>query len=182
MEQDLEVRRLFEETSAAACESLFGRYGVRARRADENDEAASPDLYLCAIIGYTGRHIRGTLVLALTEDLSGLSNPVAHPLAGRDRAIHRDWVGELSNQLLGQIKMDLLRYGVEIHMNLPAVLHGHHLAPLPRARLKPIMFTVANGAAAVWIEYVTSPGFRLEPVANSAADQGPAPGEALLFD
>ena len=177
MEQDLEIRRLFEETSAAACESLFFRYGVPARRADEHDEPTSPELYLCSIIGYTGRDIRGTLVLALTEDLSGLSNPVAR----MDRSIQRDWVGELSNQLLGQIKMDLLRYGVEIYMNLPAVLHGHHLAPLPRSRLKPIKFTVADGAAAVWIEIETGPGFRLEPVAPPA-DPGPGPGEALLFD
>ena len=180
MEQDLDIRRLFEEVSATACETLFGRYGVTVRRAEEFEPPASPELYLCAIIGYTGPRIRGTLVLALTEDVPGLSNPVA----AKDRAIERDWVGELSNQLLGQIKMELLKRGVEIYMNLPAVLHGQHLAPLPRAQLKPLKFTMAQGAAAVWIEIETGPGFRLEPAAtmDADADPGPGPGEALLFD
>jgi len=179
MEQDLDIRRLFEEVSAAACQTLFGRYGVTVRRAEEFEAPASPELYLCAIIGYTGQRIRGTLVLALTEDVPGLSNPVA-----KDRSIERDWVGELSNQLLGEIKMELLRHGVEIYMNLPAVLHGQHLAPLPRAQLKPLKFTMAKGAAAVWIDIETGPGFRLEPLATTPteAELGPAPGEALLFD
>jgi CheY-specific phosphatase CheX len=178
MEHELDIRRLFEEVSACACETLFGRYGVTVRRTEEYEAPTCPEFYLCSIIGYTGTHIRGALVLALTEDLSGLSNPVAR----RDRAIQRDWVGELSNQLLGEIKMRLLRRGVQIYMNLPSVLHGQHLAPLPRAKLKPLKFTVADGAAAVWIEIDTAPGFKIEPGAIAAATQGPAPGEALLFD
>ena len=125
---------------------------------------------------------RGTLVLALTEELSGLSNPVtgASPSAITDRVIQRDWVGELSNQLLGQIKIDLLRRGVEIYVNLPAVLQGQHLAPLPRTQLKPLKFTLANGAAAVWIELETREGLKIEPATRE--DEGPAPGDTLLFD
>ena len=178
MEQDPHVRRLFEEVSAVACETLFGRYGVPVRRAEEYESPTSPDFDLCSVIGYTGMHIRGALVLALTEDVSGLSNPVA----AEGRAIQRDWVGELSNQLLGEIKMELLRRGVEIYMHLPAVLNARHLAPLPRTKLKPLKFTVADGAAAVWIEIETDPGFRLEATELAAVDAGPAPGEALLFD
>ena len=177
MEQDPEIRRAFEDLSVAACEALFGRYGVAVRKTEEHEEPTSPEFYVCSVIGYTGTHVRGTLVLALTEELTGMSNPVA----GKDRAPDRDWVGELSNQLLGQIKMELLRRGVEIYMNLPAVLHGQHLAPLPRAQLKPLKFTVANGAAAVWIEIETRPGFKLEAIRTTAAETA-APGDALLFE
>ncbi len=182
MEHDLEPRHFLQQMAAAACEELFGRYGVAAHRADETEEPVSPEFFLCSVIGFSGRDLRGTLVLALTEELSGLSNPIAGADAGlaTAREIRRDWVGELSNQLLGQIKLDLLRYGVEIYMNLPAVLHGQHLAPLPRAQLKPLKFTVANGVAAVWLELETRPGLKMKTAAD--ADQGPAPGEALLFD
>jgi CheY-specific phosphatase CheX len=178
MDQDVDVRRSLEEVSAAACEALFRRYGVAVRRAGENEEPISPAFFLCSVIGFTGRDIRGALVLAVTEDLSGLSNPVA----GNDRAVQRDWVGELSNQLLGHIKMELLRRGVEIHINLPAVMLGQHLAPLPRARLKPLKFTVANCAAALWIEIEARPDFKIEPAATTPAEPCPAPGDALLFD
>jgi len=155
---------------------------VTVRCADETEDPISPEFFLCSVIGFTGRDVRGTLVLALTEALSGLSNPVAgnNSSATTDRVTHRDWVGELSNQLLGQIKIDLLRRGVEIYVNLPAVLQGQHLAPLPRSHLKPLKFTLAHGAAAVWIELETREGFKIESA--TAVDQSPAPGDTLLFD
>ena len=182
MEQEIEFRRVFEQVTVAACEDLFRRYGVTVRCADERADPISPEFFLCSVIGFTGRDVRGTLVLALTEALSGLSNPVAgsSSSATTDRVTHRDWVGELSNQLLGRIKIELLKCGVEIYLNLPAVLLGQHLAPLPRAQLKPLKFTLANGAAAVWIELDARPGFKIE--AAEAGDAGPAAGDALLFD
>ena len=182
MEERLEVQTFFEQVTAAACQELFARYGVAVHRAGDQEQPVSPDFLLCSVIGFTGRDVRGTLVLALTEELSGLSNPIAgaNPDAGADRVTQRDWVGELSNQLLGRIKIELLRCGVEIYLNLPAVLLGQHLAPLPRAQLKPLKFTLANGAAAVWIEVDARPGFKIE--AAGAADQGPAAGDALLFE
>ena len=182
MDQELDSQRLLEQMTAAACQDLFGRYGVPVQRAEETQEPVTPEFFLCSVIGFTGRDLRGTLLLALTEELSGQSNPLAAANAGgaADRTVHRDWVGELSNQLLGQIKLELLRYGVEIYINLPAVLLGQHLAPLPRAHLKPLKFTLAKGAAAVWMEIETRPGFKLQAAAPQ--DPGPAPGDALLFD
>ena len=182
MQQELEVGPFFEQVASAACQELFARYGVAVRPAAEDEHPVSPDFLLCSVIGFTGRDVRGTLVLALTEELSGVSNPIAGSTPGgaTDRTTQRDWVGELSNQLLGQIKLELLRYGVEIYINLPAVLLGQHLAPLPRAHLKPLKFTLAKGAAAVWMEIETRPGFKLQAAAPQ--DPGPAPGDALLFD
>ena len=178
MEHERDPGDFLKDVTAAACEELFGRYGLAVRRADESEDPVSPEFFLCAVIGFSGRDLRGTLVLALTEELSGVSNPLA--AANATHEIRRDWVGELSNQLLGQIKIALLRYGLEIYMNLPAVLHGQHLAPLPRARLKPLKFTVAGGAAAVWLEIETRPGLKVEAAVHG--DEGPAPGDPLLFD
>jgi CheY-specific phosphatase CheX len=180
--KDLDPQQFFERVTAAACEDLFGRYGVAVRRASDGDEPVSPEFLLCSVIGFTGRDVRGTLVLALTEELSGLSNPTTstQPRAGISTITQRDWVGELSNQLLGRIKLDLLRSGVEIYLNLPAVLLGQHLAPLPRSQLKPLKFALAQGAAAVWIEVEARPGFKIE--AAGADEQAPHAGDALIFD
>jgi CheY-specific phosphatase CheX len=183
--EEIEVQPFFEQVASAACQELFARYGVTVRRASDSDQPVSPDFLVCSVIGFTGRDIRGTLVLALTEGLSGLSNP-APASAGADAsprgdlASQRDWVGELSNQLLGRIKIELLKRGVEIYLNLPAVLLGQHLAPLPRGQLNPLKFTLANGAAAVWIDLDARPGFKI--AAAEATDAGPGAGDALLFD
>jgi len=182
MNQQLEFQQLFEKVASAACEELLGRYGVAVRKADEFEDPVNPDFLLCSVIGFTGRDVRGTLVLAITEDLSGLSNPTAR--AGDAKGVpaiaQRDWVGELSNQLLGRIKLELLRWGVEIYLNLPALLLGQHLAPLPRSQLKPLKFTVAKGAAAVWIEVEAGPGLQIQ--ADKVEDPGPSAGDALLFE
>jgi CheY-specific phosphatase CheX len=180
-DDQLDAQQFFEMVASVACQELFGRYGVAVQKADETAAPVSPDFLLCSVIGFTGRDVRGSLVLALTEELSGLSNPVSgpHSIAG-DRLTQRDWVGELSNQLLGRIKIELLKCGVEIYLNLPAVLLGQHLAPLPRAQLKPLKFTLSNGAAAVWIEIEARPGFRIDT--GKAAEHGPGAGDTLLFE
>jgi CheY-specific phosphatase CheX len=182
MKHELDPSEFFEEVAAAACEELFARYGVTVRLAAEAAEPVSPEFLVCSVIGFSGRDVRGTLVLALTEELSGMSNPISasNPGAVSSRLTQRDWVGELSNQLLGRIKIELLRCGVEIYLNLPAVLLGQHLAPLPRSQLKPLKFTLGPGAAAVWIEIEARPGFKIETGKGDA--QGPAAGDALLFD
>ena len=61
-----------------------------------------------------------------------------------------------------------------------AHLSDSHLAPLPRNQLKPLKFTLAQGAAAVWIEVEARPGFKVET--GAAEDQGPRAGDALIFD
>jgi CheY-specific phosphatase CheX len=182
MSTNLDPQQVLEQVTIAACQELFARYGVSVSQASEEAEPRSPDFLLCSVIGFSGKDIRGTLVLALTERLSGLSNP----LAGAPRAdgtvdgTDRDWVGELSNQLLGRIKIDLLRRGVEIYLNLPAVLRGQHLAPLPRTELKPLKFTLPGGAVAVWLEVETRAGFRIDD--GTQAESGPGAGDALMFD
>jgi len=181
MEDQLDAQQFFEMVASVACQELFGRYGVAVQRAEETAAPVSPDFLLCSVIGFTGRDVRGSLVLALTEELSGLSNPVSGigPIPS-DRMTQRDWVGELSNQLLGRIKIELLKCGVEIYLNLPAILLGQHLAPLPRAQLKPLKFSLSNGAAAVWVEVEARPGFKIDTA--KAAEHGPSAGDTLLFE
>jgi CheY-specific phosphatase CheX len=181
MENQLDAQQFFEMVAARACQELFGRYGVAVQKAEESAAPVSPDFLFCSVIGFTGRDVRGSLVLALTEELSGLSNPVSGTSIPSDRVTQRDWVGELSNQLLGRIKIELLRCGVEIYLNLPAVLLGQHLAPLPRAQLKPLKFSLSNGAAAVWIEIEARPGFKID-AGKAAAEHGPSAGDTLLFE
>ena len=179
MSAQIEFQQLLEQVAAEACEGLFSRYGVAVHRTPDHEDPVSPDFLLCSVIGFTGRDVRGTLVLALTEDLSGLSNPLGGSAPAVSRP-QRDWVGELSNQLLGQIKIALLRWGIEIYVNLPAVLLGQHLAPLPRNQLRPLKFALAKGAAAVWLEAEARPGLKIE--ASQPEEQGPLAGDTLLFD
>jgi hypothetical protein len=196
---EFDPSNVLDEVTTIACEEMFARYGVTAKKVADDAEPREPDFFMCSIIGFAGRDLWGTLILAVTEDLSDQSNPLlatpllasavfgtpstsGAPAAGKNGgSLRRDWVGELSNQLLGRVKHELLRHDIEIHSNLPAVLRGQHLAPLPRVDLIPLKFAVAGGAAAVWLEVDARPGFTIR--GNAAdAQTGAAAGDALLFE
>lgn len=170
-----ERARFFEEIAGRSCRELFGQYGVTLNSVDEEAQPISPKFLFCSVISFSGRRLRGTLVLAMTEDLPAKTSPLGTAVPTRD------WVGELSNQLLGRVKIELLRHGVEISLNLPAVLRGEHLAPLPRRALKPVKFAASTGAVAIWIEVEMEPGFQFGS-ATGDTEGAAHSGAALLFD
>ena len=174
LEPQDERQRFLESITSRACRDLFATYGVELREVPETEQPVSPDFLVCAVISFSGRNLRGTLVLAMSDELPNKSNPLNKSVATRD------WVGELANQLLGHVKLELLRYDVEIYLNLPAVLRGEHLAPLPRKALKPLKFVAAAGAVALWVEVEMAPGFQIGGADET--NSGPRSGETLLFD
>jgi CheY-specific phosphatase CheX len=171
--QDAAVRmqQLFDQTASLSVPELFASYGIALRRVDADQEAEAAFL-ICGVIGFSGPSVRGALILALTENLPTLTNPLG------PRGNLRDWVGELANQLLGRIKLALLAEGVDIYLNLPAVLKGEHIAPIPRHAIQPITFVAPEGIVGVWIE--------VEPLkgdAPRAPSQGGAKsGDAIVFE
>jgi hypothetical protein len=128
---------------------------------------------LSGVIGFAGRDVRGTLLLAMTGELLEELRPGADFM--------RDWIAELSNQLLGRFKNQLLRYGTEIYGATPSVLRGELLTPLqPSCALAGHCFDSARGRACVWLDTEIREGFSLqEPSAEAVAE---AEGAALLFD
>ena len=92
----------------------------------------SQSFVLSGVIGFAGRDMRGMLLLAMTSELLEELSP--------STAFMRDWIAELSNQLLGRFKNQLLRYGTEIYGTTPSVLRGELLTPLqPRGARRPLL-------------------------------------------
>lgn len=128
---------------------------------------------LSGVIGFAGRDVRGTLLLAMTGELLEELSP--------SPAFMRDWIAELANQLLGRFKNQLLRYGTEIYGATPSVLRGELLTPLqPRCALAGHCFESTRGKACVWLDTDFREGFTLQE--PSAAPVAEAEGAALFFD
>jgi CheY-specific phosphatase CheX len=127
---------------------------------------------LCGGIGFSGKHARGTLLCAATKEPLRL-------LAQGKCASERDWLAEISNQLLGRIKSRLLRRGIEIMLSPPIVLRGEHLAPLPRATLLPLSFSLEGGAVFVWLDVEIDPSVKLADAEEH--DVGLVEGQSLIF-
>lgn len=161
----LEVRALLN----SACVELFASYGVVVR--NTNDPRPDSDTpLLSGAIGFIGAQLHGTCLLAADETLVHGSSP----LEGRAR----DWIGELSNQLLGRLKTKLLARSLIVSVSTPVVLSGIRIMPLPRGTLKPSVFSSELGHAVVWLEVEVAEGVVM--VLDAPETAGPE-GELLLF-
>ena len=113
--QDSDIDLKIGALGANACEELFDAYGVRLSTVKKS-WGESDERLLSGSMGFVGRHLRGTCLLATTERALSDSCPAQGKL--------RDWIGELTNQLVGRLKTKLLGYGVEVFVTTPIVLSG----------------------------------------------------------
>ena len=152
-----------------ACQQLFQAYGVDLKPTSEPWGAVG-ERQLCGIIGFVGRRLRGTCVLAGSEAPIIASCPASGGT--------RDWVGELANQLAGRLKAKFLALGVEVHLTTPVVLSGMRLEPLPTRNHERRLFATDDGQVMVWIEVDSPEGIVL-------GSEHPFPhggeGDILLF-
>ena len=163
------VREALREILAAKAHELFADYGVSC---EVVDTPYATDRELCGILGFTGDHVCGSVVLSATPDAISSSNPIC------DGAT-RGWVAELTNQLVGRFKNALLRSGVELVMSIPVVLTGTQLLPMPQAVIAPTRLAVGAGFLTLWLELEVDPDLVLaEPNSDMAVA---AEGDTLLF-
>ncbi|HEY6038108.1 MAG TPA: chemotaxis protein CheX [Kofleriaceae bacterium] len=158
------IARLVEES----CIALFSDYRIAIARSEER---AQSEVAFCGVIGFTGPDMRGSLMLACSRE------PLVLAQISGD-AMMRDWLAELTNQLLGRVKNRLLAFGTVIHSALPVVLAGERIAPISTQPLGHL-FTADGGVVSVWFDTELRDDFVLAPVDN------PAPigreGETILF-
>ena len=136
---------VIERCVSDACLELFQDYSLPLQRVKEG-ELVDSDLLFCGVVGFTGEQMRGTLLLATSREPLGRTTP-----AGGESSL-REWIAELSNQLLGRIKNKLLVHGVKLHLSTPVVLRGVQIAPVSRAELVPFAFSCDGGAVVVWFD------------------------------
>jgi hypothetical protein len=167
MTNEIELR--ISTLGAEACAELFGAYGV-GLSPTKKDWCASDERLLSGSMGFVGRRVRGTCLLATTEA------PLLESCPTRGKL--RDWVGELTNQFVGRLKTKLLACGVEVFVTTPIVLSGVRIQPLPRGRLEPFVFSSQNGEVLAWIEVDVDDGFVLGSLHPGRSN---SEGEVILF-
>src|SRR6266545_2035589 len=136
--------KILDDLLVECASALFSAYNRPLSYAG-TASSETQSFVLSGVIGFAGSDMRGTLLLAMTRGLLEDLSPSA--------ASMRDWIAELSNQLLGRFKNQLLRFGTEIYAATPSVLRGELITPLPRAcALAGHCFESAQGSACVWLD------------------------------
>jgi hypothetical protein len=156
--------------AVSACIDLFQAYRVRLATGGsawgESDEPL-----LSGVIGFVGSRVRGSCLLASTEAPIAASCPPGGRL--------RDWVGELTNQLMGRLKSKLVARDLSVELSTPIVLSGVRIQPLPKATLEPTVLAAPHGAVLVWLEIEAAPGFVLSDERDGLSG---SEGDVLIFD
>ena len=162
-----DTTRAIQDLAGTACLELMQAYGVTLSPSlgwGESDE-----VMFSGVMGFVGDSVRGTCLLAAPQ---GTVEAAAPKDAGA-----RDWVGELSNQLVGRLKAKLMARGATIALSTPVVLRGVKLSPLPRTDVEPVVFDSSSGKVVVWLEVEIDDDFRLGDERALQASEG----ELLVF-
>lgn len=157
------------DLTAGCCMELFAAYGV-SLSPTADDFIDSDEILLSGVIGFVGPELRGTCLLVANRSPIELSSPRKNTT--------RDWVGELTNQLVGRLKRKFLGFGLEVSLTTPVVLSGLHLRPIPRRELSPRVFRTEAGSIMVWVEVEAEPSFEFGP---AVSDQSSEEGDVLMF-
>lgn len=168
-ERDDQLAAHVSELTAGCCIELFAAYGVTLSPSTA-DFIESDELLLSGVIGFVGPELRGTCLLVSNRLPIEISSPRKHHT--------RDWVGELTNQLVGRLKRKFLGFGLEVVLTTPVVLSGMHLRPIPRRELSPRVFSTDSGSIMVWVEVEADPKFEFGP---AISDQSSEEGDVLVF-
>lgn len=167
--EDDQLASEIADLTANCCIELFAAYGV-ALSTNAAEFIVSEEVLLSGVIGFVGPTLRGTCLLVGNRSPIELSSP--------QKEHTRDWVGELTNQLVGRLKRKFLGFGLEVALTTPVVLSGLHLRPMPRGKLSPRVFGTESGSIMIWVEVEAEPGFELGP---AVSDSTSAEGDVLMF-
>jgi hypothetical protein len=159
-----EIRRLAAEAGI----ELFRAYGVELAPAP-GGWVETEELWLSGIMGFVEEHLSGTCVLAAPRDAIMATAPGG--------ARPRDWVGELTNQLVGRLKSKLMAHGLTVAVSTPVVLAGIKLSPLPRGDAEPTVYSSPGGRVLIWLEVEVEPEF----VWGKPEEGLPQEGDLLVF-
>lgn len=148
---------------------LFAAYNVPSADAEPVPADATG---LCGVLGFTGGTLSGSVVITATDAALVASNPLGDGPS-------RDWIAELTNQVVGRFKNALLRRGVDVGMSVPVVLRAVRLVPVPNRSIQPVSIEVGGGLFCLWLDLEYAATFVLgEAVTMEAAG---FEGDTFLF-
>lgn len=159
-----------------AAQELFSHYEVGVHSANEPEQVLIRNADFVGVLGFSSDEgIRGTLTLAMDQKVLERS----YPLEGSD---YSDWLGELTNQLLGRFKNSLLRHGTTIYLSLPVVIGGNALSLATRQATIYRDAVLASDQGQIFMRMALSiaPGVVL--TLQPTSDQPPlSEGKAMIF-
>lgn len=174
--------QVFERIVIEAQSELLAQYGGSVLDIEFTDPPhSSADAMVAGILGFTGERLGGVVAtVALVETVK-----LTLPSSSRENATTRtamDWIGELTNQLVGRVKNKMLRYGAGFMMSPPTTVRGLELNVVPKdvETARWLRFRTPNGFIWTMIELEVDRSLTLAAQEGDGS-QVAAEGDMMLF-
>ncbi len=168
------IQQIMSQALQTSAEGLFTHYALPL------DPGEAGNLNMAAVLGFSSDKVQGAVGLLATEPVVEHTFENATGVKG-DRRDVEDWLGELSNQLLGRIKIELLRYDINIYLATPVVLRGVELnvGGSQEDGVYKASFTSEKGGLCVWVDARHEPDLALEEIPQE--EEVSEEGDGLFF-
>jgi hypothetical protein len=158
-----------------SCSEVFGDV--------ERRSGLPPGTVTCghvAVIGFSGLRHRGHVGVALPVGTARQLHPLG---VHSDESLVSDYVGELVNLLLGRVKVQFEKYGLEVHAGTPVVLRGLDLSihAYGEGSITGCVVETAGGTLQAWIDVLTPDEITFDVEIVESAEEHAEPGETLMF-
>ncbi len=165
------------EAILAATRSVLEESGIEVGACRELRNSVAPRNGPAALLGFAGPQVAGTVSLFL----DWLALQRTHPKPAAEPSELLDWLRELSNLLVGKVKVDLSRRGVAINMGLPTSIVGQALGfDTSRPTLQSHSFDLGASEGIVIFDAILDPDISWLDVVESAPTEV-EDADALFF-
>lgn len=150
--------------------------GIRSSM-DGNLSETGGDMF-SASLGFAGM-LQGALIICSRENALSATNPQRTMQDSLSQADNADWLGEVANQIVGALKREVGRYGVDMQLATPTVVHGKDLMVGQTNKKACVMLFEAQGLQwKIFFSCEIAEGVSFDKPKAEAEVQG---GDAFLF-
>lgn len=117
--------KVFESFVREAMQQTLPQVGLsRIEDSSDTDMVHWPDPILVSIMSFQSDNMQGTAVMGCDAAFLERSHPSFDPKDPAREALLQDWLGEMSNLIIGRLKNKLLPFGVTLKLNPPSVIEA----------------------------------------------------------
>ena len=136
---------------------------------------------LSSMLGFSGQNIKAAFVVESNHDGVAATNPQREYKKNLDLTDHSDWIGEIANQIVGNLKRIFSRYGVDFTMGTPVVMASRNVHLVSnKQKYSAVVYSLDRHYMKISFSIQLADGVDIETVNEDLKDEVSS-GDAFLF-
>jgi len=167
-----QIEQILDEITKRYLESIFPNFALEQ---EVQDKICTEEMVVVA--SFKGDLMHGALGMTAPAGTVAATYPLGNT---RSTDLLYDWLVEIANQTLGQIKRELAHYGLELWLTVPIALRGISIkfSGCGEEELRRYVFRGRCGDISIWVDFHYQEDLQLNFQEDTSTCQA---GEILLF-